>query len=244
MSWRIEQTDPLYLLHELPDSWVQACITAPPRHMPVGQVLTVLDQVHRGLRDDGTVWLSLRGYPDAHELIWQLRRTSWLRPARPHGTPKQTLLLAKHTGFLFTPPYRLLPRVWWSRRLECMTAATVSAGCRRCSDSDCSRRPRVVERRRYADAALDFRAVEWCVLASTTRRACHICGASTLRAPVRPRCAHTVGRGQCLILDPFCHTGRTGLVSVRYGRHYLGIEPDPIRAQIARRDLARLERER
>jgi DNA modification methylase len=55
-----------------------------------------------------------------------------------------------------------------------------------------------------------------------------------------PACEHRDGSGCCLVLDPFCGSGTTGLVAVRHGREFLGIELNPDYARIARHRLGAL----
>jgi hypothetical protein len=233
MSWRIEQTHPLSLLDELPDQWAQACITTPPQGMPAKHVLTVLHEMYRVLRADGTVWLDLHDYQDTHELVWQLRQTPWLRPTRASLTLKQTLLLAKSPTFLFRPQHRS-PRIT-ACRAACTPNPRRTHGCG----------GRRFERRACTHAGtMSVGAVGWCVLASTTRRACEFCGAPSSRRTRRvgcPACVHGGDRGRCLVIDPFCRV-RTGIATVSQGRHYLAIEPDPAHAQIARARLSLLEK--
>lgn len=101
MSFRIEQADPLALMQELPDEWAQTCVTSPRGDAPVPYLLAVLDQVHRVLRPDGTIWLALTRGGNAHELKRALRDTRWLQPLPATGTPRHMLLLAKQSAFLF-----------------------------------------------------------------------------------------------------------------------------------------------
>ena len=42
----------------------------------------------------------------------------------------------------------------------------------------------------------------------------------------------------CLILDPFCGSGTTGVAAIKTGRRFIGIEIDPGYADIARRRIA------
>lgn len=42
MSWRIEDSDALTVLRELPSGWAQSCMTRPPREVPVPSLLAVL----------------------------------------------------------------------------------------------------------------------------------------------------------------------------------------------------------
>ena len=55
----------------------------------------------------------------------------------------------------------------------------------------------------------------------------------------RPACAcGTEERRPCVVLDPFCGSGTTGLVAARYGRSFVGIELNPEYAAMARRRIA------
>jgi site-specific DNA-methyltransferase (adenine-specific) len=40
-----------------------------------------------------------------------------------------------------------------------------------------------------------------------------------------------------LVLDPFCGSGTTGLVALRHGRRFVGIELNPAYAEMARRRI-------
>jgi DNA modification methylase len=53
----------------------------------------------------------------------------------------------------------------------------------------------------------------------------------------QPTCEHKDGSGRCLVLDPFCGAGTTGLAALRHGRDFLGIELNPAYARLARRRL-------
>jgi DNA modification methylase len=52
-----------------------------------------------------------------------------------------------------------------------------------------------------------------------------------------PTCEHNDGSGRGLVLDPFCGSATTGVVAVRHGREFLGIELNPTYAEIARQRL-------
>lgn len=247
MSHRIEQADPLTLLEELPDEWAQTCVTSPPPDTSVAYLLAVLDEVYRVLRSDGTVWLSLANNPNAHELMWALRETPWLRPLLSSITPRHVLLLAKQPAFLFHPQRRA------SRTGPRRDRACRGSGLGRLRAHDCRgcSRPRrawcVPSPALYGSP---FRGVvEWCVLAGTAPCACEVCGTPSRqtmrRGEWRFTCPHKNGRGRCLVIDPFCGTGDTGTVAVGQGRHYLGIASDHANAERARRRIAgMLERAR
>jgi hypothetical protein len=235
MSFRIEHADPLALLGELPDSWAQTCFTNPPRDLPVPYLLAVLDEVYRVLRPDGTLWLALTRGGNTQEIWRAVQDTPWLRPLPATTTPRRMLLLAKQPEFLFKPK-RPAPSI--------VTQPTVQQPGRGCHACRVPRRAWCVPS--PAAAGVPAREViDWCLSASTVPCACEVCG-----APCRPlalcgerwrsACAHKGGRGRCLVIDPFCATAEVGIVAVRRGRHYLGINPDPAGAEAARCRLTRL----
>ena len=250
MSWRIETADPLTLLRELPDGWTQTCFIRPPRELPVTTLLAILEEVHRVLREDGTLWIALPGRGNASLLIRSVQEAGWLAADTKTVLPKPTrgesftvAPFSKQQTFHFDPHQSL--RVWRAdgRGLACSTSTTSRLGQ--------SGRP---VRRAWcvpADAGngLPVRLVEWCILASTSPRACGVCGTPSKRVPSgspsvkrwRGACSHTNSRGACLVLDPFC--GRetlVGLAAVRLGRNYLGVEQNAELAIRARRRLSKV----
>ena len=50
----------------------------------------------------------------------------------------------------------------------------------------------------------------------------------------QPICGHGIEPIPCTILDPFCGSGTTGVVALRHGRDFIGIELNPDYAQMAR----------
>jgi len=239
MSHRIEQADPLTLLRELPEEWAQTCVTSPPPDTPLLYLLAVLEEVHRVLRSDGTLWVGLANNPDAHELMWMLRDTDWLRPLPSDVTPRHVLLLTKQPDFLFHPQRRLSGT--GSRRDRACSGSGIGLprahGCSRPRRAWCVPSPRL-------DGSPSRRVLEWCVLASTGPGACEVCGAPSRqmasRREWRSTCPHRNGRGRCLVIDPFCGTGDTGIVAIGQGRHYLGIDHGPETVETARRRIARM----
>ncbi len=109
MSFRIEQTDPLTLLSELPDQWAQTCVTSPRRDAPIPYLLAVLDEVHRVLRDDGTLWLALTRGGNSHHLKAAIKDTRWVQPRPANTIPRGVLLLTKQPDFLFTHRHQREP---------------------------------------------------------------------------------------------------------------------------------------
>ncbi len=247
MSWRIEESDALTLLRELPAGWAQCCVTTPPQDIPVPRLLAVLGEVHRVLRPDGTLWLALTPGGNSPQVSEGLRETAWLRPATPvlhrGRIPKGVLLLTKQPDYFFNP--RAVPAPD-----RCSMPARPPRAGRACGLCHSPRRAFCVPAGQ-GSGLLPREAIEWCILTSTVRRACGVCGAPWRRVPKsacseerwRRGCVHLNGRGRALVLDPFCGSGSTGLVAQRHGRDFLGIEQNAASAALARRRLNKAERE-
>jgi hypothetical protein len=54
-----------------------------------------------------------------------------------------------------------------------------------------------------------------------------------------PGCTCDADTMPSLVIDPFCGSGTTGVVAVRHGRHFLGIELNPAYAEMSRQRIAR-----
>jgi hypothetical protein len=251
MSYRIEQTTPLALLRELPSLWAQTCFTGPPRDISIPYLVTVLEEVRRVLREDGTLWLAVDPRGDTEDLHAALALTPWQRivpsprPLRMRSGGRLLLFAKQPDGFLYEPSRAVAA----SRAIQSPVCphypAAVAPGesCRRCP-----RRRRawcVPPPQRPGLPARE--AIEWCVISSTVPRACRECGTPWRRAGTeaipagrwRTMCRHTAATGRSLVIDPFCATGETGIAALRRGRDFLGIEPDPRQAKTARERLAR-----
>ena len=209
MSWRIEHADSLSVLRELPDGWAQTCVTSPPRG-GLRDTLAVLGEVHRVLREDGTLWLLHRQQPlpaELYEQGWQPHPVAWARPLT-RGHTRLYLLTKQPRYFCEAGAIHEYARLRKPTRREDRPAC-----CESC--------PWRAER----DPHLRLRRL--CILAGTAPIACGACGAPWRREPRhggrRPTCAHNDPGGRCLVLDPFCRTPQTGLVADRHGRSFLGI---------------------
>lgn len=53
----------------------------------------------------------------------------------------------------------------------------------------------------------------------------------------RPSCKHTADPVPCVVLDPFAGSGTTGVVALRHGRSFVGIELSPEYAEMARQRI-------
>jgi hypothetical protein len=240
MSWRIEQANPLALLRELPDGLFQTGILRTPADLPETDVPPVLRELHRVTREDGTLWLLGATHEAAAiEAGWRrpTGRAVHPRPER-HGSGCLTVaLMAKNPGCYFNAR---LPLPGTPRRV--------------CGHERSARGLRHRRRAWCVPLAnrrdLPQQLIDWCIQASTSPRACQICGAPWRRYSGatdidrvwRPGCEHGNGRGRCLVIDPFCGTGLTGVLAVLAGRSFLGIEHDPLLARHAQRRFATANR--
>lgn len=246
MSWRIEDSDALTVLRELPSGWAQSCMTRPPREVPVPRLLAVLEETLRVLRSDGTLWLALAPGGTSSEVLSYLQETAWLSAGRrvAERVPRGVLLLTKQPSYLFHPRPPLLSLA--HRRLAVRTASLSRCceGCRSPRRAFCVSAPGI-------GGVPQREVIEWCVLSSTVSRACGVCGtpwqpaltAASRRERWRHACVHTNGRGRALVIDPFCESATTGLVAQRRGRDFLGIAQNPDAATTIRGRLALADRE-
>ncbi|MHB8241049.1 MAG: hypothetical protein ACYDHN_03570 [Solirubrobacteraceae bacterium] len=213
MSTRIEHTDPLALLHELPACWAQTCLAYPARQ-DLTAASAVLSESIRVLRDDGTLWLLL-AHPARHildVLKWEGLR---LQPTPRWGAPLTTpglsgvrlYLLSKGRRYFYDTP-RLAP----SRRSSaCRATSRLTARAEACFQPD----GRLLQMLRR------------CVLAGSSPVACATCGTPFQREADgiqrRASCAHRNPTGRSLVLDPFCRPEiGAAAVTQALGRNYLG----------------------
>jgi hypothetical protein len=210
MSWRIEHTDTLTVLRELPDRWAQSCIAYPPCGLASDRTLAVLAQVHRVLRDDGTLWLFLPNealYPELHSAGWiEQLPPCWATPLtlRGVGIRPLALLTKRDTYFHSASSFAAQPqRASRPRRPGWPT-------------------PRVAQGR---DAIRGLAGR--CVLTATARVACGSCGTPYRRGEPgeqRSTCTHHNPAGRCLVLDPFYRPAHGTLQAAHQnGRSFLGI---------------------
>jgi hypothetical protein len=235
MSWRIEESDALTVMRELPSRWAQTCVTRPPRNVPVGELVAVLDEAARVLRADGTLWLSLpSGGNSQHILDLLAGETPWARTERPWIPAGNVALFTKQARYLHQ--HRLLTPVAIERRRCASTRRELARAPRRALCIPASHQDRL-----FSEGLID-----WCILTSTTLQACGICGTPWQRIPAatgrverwRRACPHLNRRGRSLVIDPYCGRGNTGLAAQARRRDFLGIEPSQALAANARSRLS------
>jgi hypothetical protein len=214
MSSRIEHADALAILRELPENWAQACITSPPHETPARMLDAVLAEVHRVLRFDGTLWLYAPRLPVEASALracgFHPQEAPWW--AAPLATSGIRVLMASKRERFFCDPPSLNPRR--PRHFSCTSSRCLQP--RSAAPADCVRE---------VDAQLARRLL----LASTSPRACGVCGAPYRRTEGPGQrcasCAHRDASGRCLVIDPFHERGVSlvGEVAQRHGRSFLGI---------------------
>ncbi len=226
MSWRIEQTDALELLRELPDGWAQTCIARPPRAADPDRTLAILTETRRVLRNDGTLWVLLAS--SQLPLADELREEGWIqqpRPAWARCRAARLYLFTKQPGYF---------------RTDLIAARRGALRQLRASASIQTRRAQTCSHTSEHEHRL--RLVKQCILTGSSLLACGECGAPYRRASAglrRPTCAHNNPGGCCLVLDPFYD--RAGILTADAalctGRSFLGItEPaNPTGAEGERR---------
>jgi hypothetical protein len=253
MSWRIENANPFTLLAELPDSWAQTCFLGPPRDLPAPCLLAVLEHVHRVLRDDGTLWLSFPGRGNCpKELLRVQQQAGWLRPERRECRQRSVIgrggaltLFSKQQEFHFDAHPSSLSNTFPRHNESCRTRPRA----RRFAAHRQERRAWCVPAAGGDPSSISV--IERCLRSSTSPRACGVCGTPWQRIPSaedeggrwRSGCSHLNDRGRCLVLDPFSTGAEIGVLTVRAGRSYLGVDPNPDTAIRSRRRLETLERE-
>ena len=211
MSSRVETTrSPAGLLRELPAGWAQTIITSPTRRELDRSPAALFTQLHRVLRDDGTLWLlcAENGLPGVLEQQgWMPRPVDWATPLQVDPAGRARLhLFVKQPRYHYNPQTaQLFPP---ARAQAALAWAAGRRGC--CAWSPGQRRA----------------LIRLCILAASSKTACGACGAPYTRTTHgrRATCAHHNPTGRCLVLDPFYQPGaRTHETAERYGRAFLGI---------------------
>lgn len=251
MSWRIEHANPFAVLAELPNGLVQTCFLRVPPDLPDACLLVLSGELHRVLRDDGTLWITFPRLAAPVERLRLVRQAGWLLPAehpqaRSNPTSRVTSCGASVTLCAKQPAFHFNPRRPLDRTGYRFSTQTCSGRLRYAAWRP-TRRPWCIPA--GATEALATDVIEWCIRTSTSPRACEVCGAAWRRWPGattperqwRPGCRHGKGRGRCLVLDPFCGLGQVGVLALRDRRSFLGVETDFETTRRARARLVRCE---
>lgn len=250
------------VLARLPEGVFQTCVTSPPywsvRDYGIpGQIglemslddyfqslVQVFEQIRRALRDDGTLWLNIGDVYTSGGRTWRAPdkknrvRAMDVRPPTPEGLKPKDLI-----GI----PWRLafaLQAAGWYLRADCVW---YKPNCQPESVKDRPTRSHEYvflfskgEQYYYDHTAVrgprnrNLRSV-W-EINTQARPEAHF--AMFPPAIVEP-CLALCSRPGDLVLDPFIGSGTTGLVALKMGRRFVGIELNPAYVEIAERRLNR-----
>lgn len=216
---RIEREDPLRLLRDLPDGWVQSIITGPPDHADIvdssfrAWLTCVVGELARVSRADATLLWNI----EARQPM-PLRRLA-LAFMLAGGWQQQQSKLASRSGYLL---FAKQPQFYWQPQPSLSSSSLLLRG-----EGFHGRRAWCVPARQD----LARQRLERLVLAASTRLACGACGEPWTRRAVQSRegvplrCGHRNPAGRCLVIDPFQRPGSVlpGL-TLSHGRSYLGIQ--------------------
>ncbi len=248
------------ILAQIPDSVFQACVTSPPywslRDYAIdGQVglesslaayldalVVVFDQVRRVLRDDGTLWLNIGDSYTSGGRTWRAPdkknpvRAMDIRPPTPEGLKPKDLI-----GVPWRLAFALQEAGWYLR-------ADIVWNKPNCQPESVKDRPTrsheylflfsKSERYYYDSKAMrgpkgrNIRTV-WDIHTQAFSEA-HF--ATFPPALVEP-CISLGTRPNDVVLDPFIGSGTTGVVALKLGRRFVGIELNPEYVRLAERRL-------
>lgn len=261
--FQIYHGDSLDVLSTLADKSVQACITSPPFYRlrdykdpaQIGQegtleeylsrLMSVFGEVHRILRDDGTLWVNIAdSYADRpmdggvkrkdllavpYELALRLRRAGWhfrqdIIWSKPNGFPESVRDRFTHTHeylMMFSKSERYYFDADEAKE-PALTGARRSSFARgKTAEHQLGRTQRnrseaIVDQ----EPGLRTRRSVWSIPTSPSPHA-HL--AAFPKALVEPciRAGSPVGG---MVLDPFAGSGTTGIVAEELGRRCLGVE--------------------
>lgn len=252
--------DSAKVLAGLPDGVFQSCITSPPYwslrdYNIAGQIgletsveqyldslVSVFGQVHRVLRDDGTLWLNIGDSYTSGGRTWRAPdkknsgRAMSTRPPTPEGLKPKDLI-----GVPWRLAFALQEAGWYLR-------ADIIWNKPNCQPESVKDRPTrsheylflfsKSERYRYEHSAVrgpndrNLRSV-WDINTEACREA-HF--ATFPRSLVQP-CITLSTRPGDLVLDPFIGSGTTGIVAMEMGRRFVGVELNPEYVRIAERRM-------
>jgi len=258
--------DAAEVLAAMPEQCVQTVVTSPPywslRDYGIdGQIgleesvdeylkslVRVFDQVHRILRDDGTLWLNIGDSYTSGGRTWRApdkknsARAMDVRPPTPDGLKPKDLI-----GIPWRLALALQAAGWYLR-------ADIVWNKPNCQPESVADRP--------------TRSHEYVFLLSKSQR--YLYDVDAVRGPndrrlrtvwelrtqaypeasghfatfppalVEP-CIRSASEPGDLVLDPFLGSGTTAVVAARLGRRFLGIELNPEYTEMARRRLAGID---
>jgi site-specific DNA-methyltransferase (cytosine-N4-specific) len=248
------------VLTQMPEGVFQTCVTSPPYwslrnyNIPgqiglelslndyIQNVVEVFEQVHRVLRDDGTLWLNIGDSYTSGGRTWRAPdkknsiRAMDIRPPTPEGLKPKDLI-----GVPWRLAFALQAAGWFLR-------ADIIWNKPNCQPESVKDRPArcheyvflfsKAERYFYDCEAIrgpndrNLRTV-WDINTQPYPKAHFATFPPTLVEP----CITLGSRPSDLVLDPFIGSGTTGLVALQMGRRFVGVELNPEYVSIAERRM-------
>lgn len=268
---RIIVGDSLKTLHKIQTQSIQSCVTSPPywnlrdygKDEQLGQESTpeiyiqnlcaVIDQIHRVLKDDGTLWLNigdtyhknknLAGIPwrvalELQSRGWFLRQDIiWNKPNpmpesvtdRCTRSHEYIFLLTKRADYYFDGDAIKEPLAESSigrlnQDIENQVGTTrANGGAKTNGNFKASGNPETGRNKRSV----------WTITTKPYKEA-HF---ATYPADLIEPCILAGSKEGDTILDPFSGSGTTGEVAMRHGRNYIGLELNPEYAKISEKRI-------
>jgi DNA modification methylase len=256
------------VLAHLPPKFSQTCVTSPPywrqrdyRHRDqlgrertpehyVNRLVEVFMEVHRVLRDDGTLWVNLddtywhkqlagipwrlalelqrRGWWWRAEIVWAKASTPEAVKDRPTRAHESVLLFSKRQRYYYDYEAVLEPHnSSWA--LDCIQKAQASGIAGRPQNNPFSKDQRRANGRQGITRA-DFGALMnpngrnrrdvWSFTAAKNR-GCH---SAVMPLALAELCIRAGSAEGDVVLDPFCGTGTTGAAALKLGRKFVGVD--------------------
>ncbi len=243
-------------LARIPARTFQCCVTSPPYWSLrdynilgqigleqslddyIGSLIAVFEQVRRVLRDDGTLWLNIGDSYTSGNRTWRApdkknpARAMDIRPPTPDGIKPKDLI-----GVPWRLAFALQAAGWYLR-------SDIIWNKPNCQPESVKDRPTRCHEylflfskdERYAYDPLAIRGPNGRNLRTVwdinTQASKELHFATFPPALVEP-CITLGSKEGDMVLDPFLGSGTTGLVALRLGRRFVGVELNPEYVQIA-----------
>lgn len=240
---KIHHGNALDILAELPNNFIQTCITGPPRwgnyildfrhekviegeigweedpELFIEHLVEIFREVRRVLRDDGTCWIMMN---DTHESIRDLAGIPWMLA---YALVKDGWYLHSDIVWCKENPSvesnRLTGKyenLFLMTKTEDAYFNTIPIG------KDEKKKAWFMRTKSYKgifDVFIES-LVERCITAGSSAVVCGFCGKGWANG--KSVCGHDDNSGRSIILDPFVGSGTSCMVAKRMRRDFIGIE--------------------
>lgn len=258
----LAQGDALAVLSSMPARSVQTVVTSPPYwslrdygidgqigleetlYAYIDSLADLFDQVHRVLKDDGTLWLNIGDSYTSGNRTWRApdkrnrARAMDLRPATPEGLKEKDLI-----GVPWRLAFALQERGWYLRSEIIWRKPNAQPESVR--DRPTRDHEQVFLFSKSSHYKYDVTAVKgpndrrlrtvWDIKTKPNRAASgHF---ATYPLELAEQCLRITSEPGDLVLDPFLGSGTTALVAGALGRRFVGVELNPEYLEMSRSRL-------